>query len=250
MTEYRIATLEERKEFYQNEFDIDKLLAWFKFKPQFLAIDCGSESGVIKFPDRKDKIIVLPPNLPKEELKRRFVVYLPEDIYYDRNVYDDETVWFKQNQFRKFWGMPGFAGQQLCFDVDVENIRDADHNNKDDYTSAVKEAAAQTLEVADVLRNQWNFQDIGFVYSGRGFHVQIYDKESFKLKVSERNAINDSLTKFAIDKWVSGGASRLMRLPFSLHGLVSRVVTPLEEKELGTFDPSKDGRTLPQFLSH
>lgn len=248
MMEYRIASLEEREEFYQKEFDAEKLFSWFKFRPQFYAIDCGSESGVIKFPDKKGRIIMMPPDLSKEDLKKKALKYLPEDFYYDRNVYADPAAWFKRNKFTKFWGVEGFLGQQFCVDVDAENIRKVDSMNKEDYTEVIKEAGRQALEIAEVLRKRWDFKDIGFVYSGRGFHVQTFDEKGIKLKISERNAINDSLKKFAIDRWVSGGHSKLMRLPFSLHGLVSRIVLPLKEDEVESFDPSTDKRTIPEFL--
>ena len=89
---------------------------------------------------------------------------------------------------------------------------------------------------------------ISFVYSGRGFHVKVHDQESEKLSFKERTAINDSMKGLPIDRWVSGGHSKLMRLPFSLHGLVSRIVTPLPEKDLPNFDASTDERVIPHFL--
>ncbi|MEJ2241047.1 MAG: hypothetical protein P8Y18_02750 [Candidatus Bathyarchaeota archaeon] len=51
-----------------------------------------------------------------------------------------------------------------------------------------------------------------------------------------------------IDKWVTSGSMRLIRLPYSLHGMVSRIVTPLKISELEDFDPLKDKRTIPKFL--
>ena len=51
-----------------------------------------------------------------------------------------------------------------------------------------------------------------------------------------------------IDRWVSGGHSKLMRLPFSLHGVVSRVVLQLTENEMESFDPGSDERVMPGFL--
>jgi len=41
---------------------------------------------------------------------------------------------------------------------------------------------------------------------------------------------------------------RLIRLPFSLHGLVSRIALPLEKSELERFDPVNDERCIPRFL--
>ncbi len=51
-----------------------------------------------------------------------------------------------------------------------------------------------------------------------------------------------------IDVWVTTGGSRLIRLPHSLHGMVSRIVLPLERDEVEGFDPMRDGRCLPGFL--
>ena len=53
---------------------------------------------------------------------------------------------------------------------------------------------------------------------------------------------------FHIDEWVTSGESRLIRLPFSLNGLVSRIVLPLKKDELESFDALHDKRCLPRFL--
>ncbi len=51
-----------------------------------------------------------------------------------------------------------------------------------------------------------------------------------------------------MDEWVPSGGMRLIRLPYSLNGLVSRTVIPLAKNELGIFDPITDERTIPRFL--
>ncbi len=245
--EYRNATLKEREEFYRNEFDASKLNG-MKFKPKMFAIDLGSKTGISKFPEKKSQLVILPPSLSPEELKKRMIHYLPESAYYDRNLYTDIDKFFAGGKFKKFWEDENYAGQHLCFDVDAENIREVDHNHKDNYTTVIKEAAQQALQVADLLRKEHSFQEISFVYSGRGFHVKVHDSSAEKLSFNERSKINDTLKGLPIDRWVSGGYSKLMRLPFSLHGVVSRVVTPLKEDELELFDPSTDERAIPKFL--
>jgi DNA primase catalytic subunit len=92
------------------------------------------------------------------------------------------------------------------------------------------------------------FDSIGFVYSGRGMHVHVFDKDAFKLRVTERQKINQSAMRFGIDPWVSRGYIRLMRLPYSLNGLVSRIVTPLSFKNIENFNPIKNKKILPKFL--
>jgi DNA primase catalytic subunit len=244
--EFRAASLKEREEFYKNEFDAEKLN--MSFNPQFYAVDLGSKTGISKFPDKKDGLIILPPNLSPEQLKQKLIHYLPESVYYDRNIYADAEKFFKGGKFKKFWEDDNYRGQQLCFDVDAENIGDAKCGDEKCYTDIVKEAAKKALEVASILRKEYGFKDITFVYSGRGFHVKVSGRETETLSFKERSAINDTLKGMPIDRWVSGGYSKLMRLPLSLHGVVSRVATELREDELESFDPSADERVLPGFL--
>ena len=95
-----------------------------------------------------------------------------------------------------------------------------------------------------------DFCSLGIVYSGRGFHIHVFDQEAYGLSKKERLQIA-RLTKkkgFAIDEWVTAGEMRLIRLPFSLHGLVSRVAIPLAKNELSRFDPISDNRCVPSFL--
>jgi DNA primase catalytic subunit len=89
------------------------------------------------------------------------------------------------------------------------------------------------------------------VYSGRGFHVHVLDKESYGLSVQERQKIADEVKQagFHIDAWVTSGEMRLIRLPYSLNGLVSRIVLPLKKAELEKFNPITDERCLPKFLT-
>lgn len=247
MTGYRAATLEERKEYYTNEFNPEKL-AEMQFRPQILAVDIGSKTKITKFPENKVLLIMLPPDLPPEEIKKKFMHYLPEGAYYDRNIYANAKQFYERKNFMKFWTDENYTGQQLCFDVDAENIREVNHNHKDNYTAVIKEAAKKSLELADALRKLHGFNKISYVYSGRGFHVKVHDKETETLSFKERTAINDTLKGFPIDRWVSGGYSKLMRLPFSLHGVVSRIPVILKEDELESFDPSTDERVIPKFL--
>lgn len=247
MIGYRASTLEEREEYYKNEFDPNKLEE-MEFKPQILAVDIGSKTKINKFPEKKVLLIMLQPNLSPEEIKNKLIHNLPESAYYDRNIYENVEEFYKKRNFMKFWQEKNYKGQQLCFDVDAENIREVDQKNTGEYTKVLKEAAAKSLELAEALRNQHGFSRISFVYSGRGFHVKVHDKDTETFSFKERTAINDTVNEFPIDRWVSGGYSKLIRLPFSLHGVVSRITTILRESELHDFDPSTDERVIPKFL--
>ena len=88
------------------------------------------------------------------------------------------------------------------------------------------------------------------VYSGRGFHIHVFDQKAYQLTVNERLDLAKKVKKagFHIDDWVTSGEFRLIRLPYSLNGLVSRIVLPLKKDELESFDAVHDKRCLPKFL--
>src|SRR6266853_3851267 len=95
------------------------------------------------------------------------------------------------------------------------------------------------------------FTQINLVYSGRGIPIHISDEGTVSWNRKKRLALVRSLTKkgFVMDEWVPAGGMRLIRLPYSLNGLVNRVATPLPKSELGVFDPITDERTRPKLLS-
>ena len=87
------------------------------------------------------------------------------------------------------------------------------------------------------------------VYSGRGFHIHVLDKETHKMKYAERKRLANQIKEdYPIDEWVSSGNMRLIRLPYSLHGMVSRICLPLKPKEAENFDPVKNKKAIPKFF--
>jgi DNA primase catalytic subunit len=109
----------------------------------------------------------------------------------------------------------------------------------------VKEQAASLYEHLEA-----QFSNMKIVYSGRGFHIHVFDPEAYAFSPKKRRQIARKVKEkgFGIDEWVTAGDMRLIRLPYSLHGLVSRVVVPVEKGELEGFDPVHDKRCLPKFL--
>jgi DNA primase catalytic subunit len=107
---------------------------------------------------------------------------------------------------------------------------------------------AQAINLYEYLEKEWS--RMRMVYSGRGFHIHVFDEEAYSLSEEKRRQIARSVKKkgFAIDEWVTVGEMRLIRLPFSLHGLVSRIVLPMEKSELAGFDAVNDERCIPNFL--
>jgi DNA primase catalytic subunit len=81
--------------------------------------------------------------------------------------------------------------------------------------------------------------------------MHILDQQAYQMSTQERLALAQQVKSvgFHIDEWVTSGEMRLIRLPWSLNGLVSRIVLPLTKGELETFDAVHDERCLPKFLS-
>jgi len=243
----RYATLDEREQFYSTEFNLEKVAQWF-----------GGQSGKIKFAvimGRHTKIypekykedvsttIIIDDYKNLEDVKGQILEFLPEAVYYDRNVYseNDQKI-----------------GQELAFDLDPENITCPIHGTLADKMKRLQGLSFCELELEMVkheaihlyefLENR--FSQVRAVYSGRGFHLHVLDQTAFAFNAQERQDLAKKVktAEFHIDEWVTSGEMRLIRLPYSLNGLVSRIVLPLTKTELECFDPIPDVRCLPKFL--
>jgi len=245
----RYSTLKERQKFYQKEFSVERLSGWFEdwngnAKVKF-AVIIGRHTRVFprKYREDASTTIIIDEYNGFEDVKTQVLEFLPESAYYDRNVHD---------------GKQRVIGQELAFDLDPENLTCPVHGTLADKMkrhqglafcelelNLVKE---ETIKLYEELEN--HFSKLGVVYSGRGFHIHVFDKESFKWSPRKRLVLARELKKkgFLIDEWVTTGGMRLIRLPYSLHGMVSRVVWPIQARELTTFDPLSDPRCIPKFL--
>lgn len=230
---FRASTLKEREEFYEKEFDLQTAIKWFKDKgmklPQLCAVDAGTETGIIV--DKKLKGAMF--YFPFEEFREKIKKYIPEDIYYDRNVYADVKEILKSLKFNNY------ISQELAFDIDADNLK-CDCGGKKICDSCIDLAFEWAKKMKKELERK--FKRINIIYSGRGFHLHVLDKKAFLLNTRERELLNKKFSNFPIDKWVSGGFIRLIRLPYTLNGLVSRRVIPVEGLK---FEREK---TYPKFL--
>ena len=245
----RPATLEERRIFYTEEFDEKRAKRWVR---SFVKVDTGRHSGIVK-PGMKPKLLMLK---PWKELRERVLHYLPEDVYYDRNRYRSLNLCANcRIFFRKWrgaycwWKCPNFTGQELAFDVDPENVNLG--RKRDSIYSFTEEEFEETrlraIELYEWLRER--FRKVIAVYSGRGFHLVVQDREAELLSMKEREKLVERLPpklQEIVDPWVTRGNIRLLRLPYTLHGLVSRVVTPLKRKDMERDDLLY--RFKPKFL--
>jgi len=246
----RYATLKERREFYRNEFNTNRLKEWFEDWNQKgtvkFAVIIGRHTRIFpnKFEEDASTTIIIDEYEDLEDVKAQILEFLPESAYYDRNVYDT-----KQR----------VIGQELAFDLDPENLTCPIHGTLADKMRRHQGLAFCELELNMVKEEtrrlyeelEKQFSLLRVVYSGRGFHIHVFDKEPFTWKRKQRRVLARELKKkgFLIDEWVTTGGMRLIRLPYSLHGMVSRVVLPVEASQLVGFDPVTDSRCIPKFLA-
>jgi DNA primase catalytic subunit len=243
----RYATLEERKRFYTEEFSLPKVREWLeqhRSKVKFAAV-IGRHTKIYPEKYRADAgtTIIIDDYKSLGEVRDYLTEFQPEAAYYDRNTYD---------------GNDHKTGQELAFDLDPENITCPVHGTLADKMRRhqglsfckleLELVKAQALSLYEHLETQ--FSRMKIVYSGRGFHIHVFDPEAYALSTRERRQLARNVKEkgFKIDEWVTAGDMRLIRLPYSLHGLVSRIVIPLEKAELDSFDPVHDKRCLPNFL--
>jgi DNA primase catalytic subunit len=243
----RYATLDERKQFYDQEFSPQKAIEWFKdgLGNIKFAVIIGRHTKIFPEKYKEDALtkIIIDDYENLEDLREQILEFLPEAVYYDRNRYSINNR---------------VLGQELAFDLDPENITCPIHGSL-----AAKMNRQQGLSFCEVELDmikqeaiglydflETRFSDLRVVYSGRGYHLHVLDPKAFILTTKERIDLAQQTKQagFHIDKWVTSGEYRLIRLPYSLNGLVSRIALPLKKDELKSFNPVHDERCLPKFL--
>ena len=243
----RFSTLEERKGFYTQEFNPKQATQWLSNamgRTKF-AVIIGRHTKIFpeKYKQDAATTIIIDEYKTINDVQEQILEFLPEAVYYDRNLYD---------------GNDRVIGQELAFDLDPENITCPIHGTLEDKMKRKQGLSFCELEL-DMIKKETValheyllklFSDLRIVYSGRGFHIHVFDKEAYKLNTQQRIniALHAKQEGFHIDEWVTSGEYRLIRLPYSLNGIVSRKVLPLKKEELESFDPFHDKRCLPTFL--
>lgn len=243
----RYSTLEERRQFYTQEFNLKKVSEWFKgdlTRIKF-AVIIGRHTKIFpeKYREDASTTIIIDNFKNLEDVRQQILEFLPEAVYYDRNTYDsnDQKV-----------------GQELAFDLDPENITCPIHGTLADKMKRHQGLSFCELEfdmvkhevikLYDYLEN--NYSALNVVYSGRGFHIHVLDTKAYTISTETRLNLAKQVKQagFHIDEWVTSGEFRLIRLPHSLNGLVSRIALPLTRGEIESFDPIHDMRCRPKFL--
>ena len=252
------ASLEDRRRFYRGAFDDAAAARWLALPPgeRVFALILGRHSGIYprRFRSVKNVPLIVDDVPDVRGLRRYLLKYLPEGVYYDRNVYSSLAATRKARlDYTRAWRSRLFLGQELVFDLDPENLDCPIHGDIEakmrrhqglsfcDWEFA--EVRRQTATLYDELARRWD--DLRVVYSGRGFHVHVLDAAAFHLPRKERTKIASTVSRrYAIDEWVTSGEMRLIRLPYSLHGMVSRIVIPVPRRDLEDFSYD-DPRAVP-----
>ena len=245
----RPSTLEERKQFYMEEFNLNGVKEWFRGwggKIVF-AVIIGRHTKIYppEYEEDASTTILIDNYRGLEDVKKWILEFLPESVYYDRNIYDEQG---------------NILGQEMAFDLDPENLTCPIHGSLEDKMRRHQGLSFCEIELEMVkdetvrLHEELSkiFSDLRIVYSGRGFHIHVLDEEAFDWSREERMKLAGEIRGrgFMIDEWVTSGGMRLIRLPYSLHGMVSRIVTPIDISELSSFNPIEDERCIPKFLKH
>jgi DNA primase catalytic subunit len=259
----RPSTLDERLEFYTSEFDVSGVQRWIGDRKGHLkfAMILGRHTGIF-LPAResdRDNVIVIDRWRNAADIRSYALRYLPEALYYDRNRYIDVTECSRCAKGRRGCDRCyNYDGQQLAFDIDPENVDCPVHGHIGQKMHAgrglsfcmleFRAARRQAYELCREMRGEYD--RVSVVYSGRGFHVVIDDSSAYELTRKQRTELSRRYARrYDIDEWVTVGGSRLMRLPRSLNGLVSRKCMVMKcGRDLLGFDPRTSDAVSPRFL--
>src|SRR5437016_10589685 len=122
----RPASLQERRRFYARRMDYDAAAGWMS-RPKggrVYALILGRHSGIYprRFRHLKNVPLIVDNARGVEDLRPYLLKYLPEGVYYDRNVYTSLDAARKAGlDYARAWRSPLFQGQELAFDLDPEN---------------------------------------------------------------------------------------------------------------------------------
>ncbi len=256
----RPSGLAERRRFYSREMDYEVAERWFASFPgeRVFALILGRHSGIYppRFRSLKNISLLVEDARTVSDLRPYLLKYLPEGVYYDRNAYASvEAARRARLDYARPWRSRLFLGQELAFDLDPENLdcpihgdivaKMRRHEGLSFCDWEFEETRRQAGELRDLLARDWS--RLAVVYSGRGFHVHVFDADAYGLTKGERVRIARRYgARFALDEWVTSGEMRLIRLPYSLHGMVSRIVVPVARSTLAGFRYDDPG-TVPAF---
>jgi DNA primase catalytic subunit len=260
----RYSSLVERAEFYCNEFDVKNLLAWQSFrKMPVLSFLVGKYTQIYlkQFNNIRDDVVVIDDYCDVKGMQQYLLKYLPEGVYYDTNQYEDLDICTGcAHCYKTSECLPcnHYVGQELVFDLDPENVYCPVHGDLDQKMKAHQGRMLCMIEFK-ILRKKavlmyrelkQTYSKLRVIYSGRGFHIHVLDADTTYLTRAERSVLASGFAKrFPIDEWVTAGNIKLIRLPYTLHAMISRICVPIDPNELEAFNPINYEPAVPRFLT-
>ena len=242
----RPSSVDQRKEFYTKEFDVEKAAKWFTLGNRtngLLVVDIGTETTRYRPFLKKylNKLVNISRFETNSQLKDKIIYYSPEDLYYSikalQGIREIQELVFDLD-----------PNQTECFKCKIRKRHLPENGKK---YSFCKECFANITEQAkdlyDLLEN--HFEKIHLIFTGRGYHIHVRDDFIFEMKPQEREVLANKVNKkFGIDITLTTGQRDIAKLPGSLNGLVSRKVIELKPKDLD--DPEKIylEKSLPNFI--
>lgn len=252
----RIPSLAEREWFYAQAFDPGESRDFLKIYPSpVYAIDVGNESGIYlpAFAKYINKLVYIS---KYDDIKEKLAKYAPEDVYYSRNIVKDLNVCAScEKRSTDCPDCENLHRQELAFDIDSENIRCSlckKEKKKSIYSFCshqLHDSRMWAIRLYNYLVKEKKYRDVRIVYSGRGYHLHVLDKDAYSLSPDDRKKIAGSLKEkgYPIDTWVTSGHIDLIRLPGSLHGLVNRIVKEIKKEKIEEFNPLDSKEVIPQY---
>lgn len=139
----------------------------------------------------------------------------------------------------------GWIKAELVFDIDAKDlpVKSCGCPKGEVCEKCIMEAKQLAIEFSDVLKSDFGFRDIHFVYSGRGFHMRTTDEPAMLLGASERDQMVSYIVGGVIpsDLTISFGYSRIFRKR------IAYMLEKVREDELK--DAIKSRRVLSKILA-
>ncbi len=210
MLSMRKATLEERQQYYKEEWDRGDLPSFVLHTLSMREFGFDHDGNGPK--DRYNQFMT--PEQLSDFLRRR----TPYAAYGSVALYEVPTE-------RKRW-----LKSELVFDVDAKDlpIKSCDCADGAVCDTCLDEARLVAASFGETLRSDLAIQDIHYVYSGRGFHIRINDESVMGMESNERNGIVEYITGGAIptDMTMALGYSKIFR------DRASRMFERMDERHL------------------
>jgi DNA primase small subunit len=109
----------------------------------------------------------------------------------------------------------GIFRTELAFDIDAKDlpVRSCECNPGDVCPKCLDDSKLLALDYIDCLRGDLDLEDIHLIYSGRGYHIRVFDEEISMVIASDRRKILDYVSGGVVPKnlFIEHGYSSIFR---------------------------------------